>query len=48
MNDRQLLATFGRRLAAAASIAILLVTGIAYAETTYQPPAPVVDAIYVR
>lgn len=48
MTDRQLLALFGRRLAAAASFAILLVTGIAYAEHTYTPPVPVVDVIYVR
>jgi hypothetical protein len=48
MTDRQLLITLGRRLAAAASVAILLVTGTAYAEMTYQPPVPVVDVIYVR
>lgn len=48
MTDRQLLATFGRCLAAAASFAVLLVTGIAYAETTYQPPIPLVDVIYVK
>lgn len=48
MTDRQLLATFGRRLVAAASFAVLLVTGVAYAELTYQEPVPVVDVIYVR
>lgn len=48
MTDRQLLATLGRRLAAAASFAILFATGVAYAEVTHQPPVPVVDAIYVR
>lgn len=48
MTDRQLLATLGRRLAAAASFAILLVTGVAYAEITYQPPIPLVDVIHVK
>lgn len=48
MTDRQLLATLGRHLAAAASLAVLLVTGIAYGEITYQQPVPVVDVILVR
>lgn len=43
MTDRQLLVLFARRLAAAASLAILLVTGVIWAEATYQPPAPVVE-----
>lgn len=38
MTDRQLAIHLGRAILATLSLALLLVSGITYAESTYQPP----------
>lgn len=48
MTDRHLLQHLGRTLAATLSIALLVVTGIAYGEQQTPLPVRTVDVQYVR